>query len=217
MYPRRVVTRVGLAAVATALAVACLPGQAHAQGDASSGAMTCQVLPGQVVTAQTESLVSDTRNGPSWDPLWLLDTRQTLLLMDFDVICRGVDGASPGIGTFEGQYNIVGDGTMSTVVCGSGHVSETEFWLTGFGNTVLLGRFGLVYAGTVGKLTISNLDGVVTLGTSAAPTSDQDVDGGGGSGVLQLTPTVPDGGNCLLDDVETWFVNGGFAATFHGN
>jgi hypothetical protein len=206
-------------AIAAALALACAP--AYAQGDDSSGAVACVGLGGIAATAYdrggNEPLIEDALNGFSWDPLLLTDVEDGGFLLHLPLTCAGADAAGASLGAAGGAWELEAVGRMDAVVCGTGHV-QGPMVLEGPGATDLVGTFAFTFAGGVGKLTISDLSGTVTLLVSTPPSFDQEVDGGGGSGVLQMTPEFTDDvGDCIVRRGFEWVVNGALEVTFHGN
>jgi hypothetical protein len=187
----------------SALAVAAPAAQADTMGVAA-----CVLTPGQVTgTAGVDNIVGDVG-----DPGGPLDTDDGTFDFDGNATCAGADAAGPAV-VAPGTYTIAADGTYQNLLCGTGTANGTALLSgTGGNTTAIESTFGLTFAAGTGKLSIVVTGGVVQVGAST-----ETVQGGEGTGAINIVPNPQAaGGNCVTTDVTSFFVNGAFEASLSG-
>ena len=203
--------------VAVGLLAAMALAAPAAQADDTMGVSACVVGPGVAGQTNVESIQGDLLSGGGWDPLQLLDSDTGGFTFSGPATCTGVDvaGAS-GAGTLglgptvvaPTSVTITATGTYDNLICGTG---------TANGNATLVGgginlssQFGLTFVSGAGKLSLVNPTGSVGSDT---------VNGGEGTGVIQIIPTGSAAGTvaCGNGNVTSFTVLGGFEATLSGN
>lgn len=160
-------------------------------------------------------------NGGAWDPGQLLDSDPGPLTIAGGATCAGLDAASEhalGGPTALGPVDmtLVGTGGFNDLICGTGTVNgRVNLFDTATAGAVISiwADFHMTVVGGAGTLLVEVRNDPAVGAFSFA--AGNDIDGGGGMGVVDVIPTTT-AGNCLLANVTDVFVNGAFYSTLSG-
>ena len=194
------------AVLAVLIALALAAPAAEARG--SYWHITCAVGPGVAGQTNVESIQGDLLSGGGWDSLQLLDSDTGGFTFSGPATCSGIGVSATGPKVLlPTAVTITATGTYDNLVCGTGTAGGNAT-LTGPGIN-LVSPFALTFVSGAGKLSFSNPTG--TIGSD-------DINGGDGSGYVEIVPTGSPGGTnpCVNGNVTSFTVLGGFEATLTG-
>lgn len=191
-----------------------------AQADDTFGVSACVVGPGVAGQTNVENIGSDIQpggaGGGAWDPIDLLDVDTGGFQFSGPATCTGVDvaGATGPSVVAPTAVTITATGSYDNIICGTGTANGTGTLVGGGIN--LTAPFGLTFVAGAGKLSLNNITGNVGA---------DDVNGGEGTGYIQIIPTGNNGTSsvpplpaesCLTSNTTAFTVLGGFEATLSG-